>query len=54
MQILRTMTIREAAALWDDPRRAHLGKWERECNQPLEGLHHGHIIMYLNKRSLEV
>jgi hypothetical protein len=27
MQIPRTTTIREAAALWDDPQRAHLGKY---------------------------
>jgi hypothetical protein len=41
-QILKTMTIQEAAALWNDPLLVHLSKWEREFNQPLEDLHSGH------------
>jgi hypothetical protein len=31
-----TVTIQQTAALWDDPRRAHLDKWECEFNQPLQ------------------
>lgn len=54
LQILKTMTIQEAAALWSDPLRAHLGKWEREFNQPLEGLHVGHVITYQTERHREV
>jgi hypothetical protein len=54
MKILKTMTVQEAAALWDDPLRAHLGKWEREFNQPLEDLHGGHVITYQIERHAEV
>jgi hypothetical protein len=53
-QILKTMTIQEAAALWDDPLRVHLGKWERDFNQPLENLHSGHIATYEKERLAEV
>ena len=53
-QILKTMTIQEAAALWSDPLRVHLGKWEREFDQPLEGLHVGHVVTYQTERHLEV
>src|ERR1700677_2809168 len=52
--ILKTMTIQEAAALWSDPLRAHLGKWEREFNQRLELLHAGHILTYQAERHKEV
>jgi hypothetical protein len=48
-KILPMMTIQEAAALWSDPQRVHLGKWEREFNQPLEGLHAGHVIRGLKR-----
>ena len=48
------MTVQEAAALWDDPQRANLGKWEREFNQPLEDLHVGHVITYQTERREEV
>ena len=51
--ILRTMTIREAADRWPDPRRIHLTKWEKEFNQPLQGLHSGHVCTYRRERSQE-
>jgi hypothetical protein len=53
-QILKTMTVQEAAELWSDPLRNHLQKWEAEFNQPLEGLHAGHIITYQRERIREV
>lgn len=48
------MTIREAAALWNDPRRVHLEKWEKDFNQPLAGLHIGHVHTYRTQRAREV
>lgn len=53
-EILKTITVQEAAALWPDPKRAHLKKWEAEFNQPLEGLHAGHVITYQTERIREV
>src|SRR6185437_9864135 len=52
--IIRTMTIREAADMWPDPRRINLAKWEKEFNQPLEGLHSGHVHTYRRERLQEV
>jgi hypothetical protein len=48
------MTIREAADIWSDPRRIHLTKWKKEFNQPLEGLHSGHVYTYRRERLQEV
>jgi hypothetical protein len=45
-EILKTMTIREAAAIWDDPQGIHLQKWAQRFEISLEECHSGHIVTY--------
>ena len=52
-QILKTMTVREAAPLWDDPRSIHLKRWGETFEVPLDEFHHGHIVMYEQDRLRE-
>jgi len=53
--IVGTMTIREAAALWADPRREHLKRWgETFFGVILQELHHGHVVTYQKDRGEEV
>jgi hypothetical protein len=53
-KILKTMTVQEAAAAWNDPRSAQLAKWIAEFNMPLEDFRSGHIVSYEKKRLGEV
>jgi hypothetical protein len=50
MPILKTMTIREAAAAWDDPRSALLETWAELFDVTLEGLRYSHILRYETER----
>jgi hypothetical protein len=50
MQILATMTVREAAPLWDDPRHVHLEKWAERFGIRLDEFHSGHIVTYERER----
>jgi hypothetical protein len=52
-EILKTMTIQEAAPLWDDLRRVHLQKWAETFVFPLEEFHYGHIVTYEKDRLAE-
>lgn len=52
-QILKTMTVREAAPLWDDPRSVHLKRWGETFNVPLDEFHYGHIVTYEKERLTE-
>jgi hypothetical protein len=45
-EILKTMTVGEAAALWDDPQGIHLQKWAQRFEISLEECHSGHIVTY--------
>ena len=53
-KILKTMTVREAAAIWDDPRRVHLQRWAQTFSLALEEFHIGHVVTYEKNRSEEV
>ena len=53
-QILKTMTVREAAPLWDDPRSIHLKRWGETFEVPLDEFHHGHIVMYEQDRQVKL
>jgi hypothetical protein len=53
-KIIGTMTIREAAALWADPRREYLKRWgETFFGVTLQQLHHGHVMTYQKDRGKE-
>ena len=52
-KIIGTMTIREAAALWSDPRRQYLKRWAETFGVPLQELHPGHIVTYQKDRCEE-
>ncbi len=52
-EIIGTMTIREAAALWSDPRRNHLKRWAKTFGVPLQELHPGHVVTYQKDRGEE-
>jgi hypothetical protein len=52
-EIVGTMTIREAAALWADPRRNHLKRWAETFGVPLQELHPGHVVTYQKDRGEE-
>jgi hypothetical protein len=51
--IIATMTIGEAAALWSDPRKAHLRRWAETFGVPLQELHPGHVATYQKDRGAE-
>ena len=53
-KIVGTMTIREAAALWSDPRKDHLKHWAETFGVPLQELHPGHVVTYQKDRGEEV
>jgi len=52
-EIIGTMTIKEAAALWADPRREHLKRWGETFGVPLQELHPGHVVTYQKDRGEE-
>lgn len=54
MQILATMTVDEAAPLWNDPRSVHLQRWAETFGIRLEEFHIGHIVTYEKDRLGEV
>jgi hypothetical protein len=51
--IVGTMTIREAAASWSDPRSEHLKRWAETFGVRLQDLHPGHIRTYQLDRGQE-
>jgi len=53
-KILKTMTVREAAAIWEDPRRVHLQRWAETFSMALEEFHIGHVVTYEKNRLEEV
>ena len=53
MQILATMTVQEAAPLWNDPRSVHLKRWGETFGIRLDEFHYGHIATYEQERRAE-
>jgi hypothetical protein len=53
-EILKTMTVREAAPLWDDPRSALLQAWSEGFDVPLKEFCCGHILTYERERLAQV
>jgi hypothetical protein len=53
-EIIGTMTIKEAAATWQDPRREHLRHWAEAFGVQLRDLHLGHIRTYQKQRGEQV
>jgi hypothetical protein len=53
-QIVKTMTVLEAAPLWDDPRAVHLRRWGETFGITLEEFHIGHVLTYEKDRLGEV
>jgi hypothetical protein len=53
MTILGTMTVQEAAPLWDDPRSVHLKRWAETFDVRLYEFHSGHIATYEKERLSE-
>jgi hypothetical protein len=53
-KIVSTMTVREAAPLWSDPRRDNLKRWAETFGVPLEEFHPGHVATYQKDRGEEV
>jgi LPS O-antigen subunit length determinant protein (WzzB/FepE family) len=53
MKILGTMTVQEAAPLWDDPRSVHLKRWGETFEVPLEEFRYVHIETYEKERLAE-
>lgn len=51
--ILKTMTVREAAPRWDDPRSVDLKRWGETFAVPLDEFHYGHIVTYEQERLAE-
>jgi Trp operon repressor len=51
--ILKTMTVHEAAPLWDDPRSVHLTRWGETFTIRLDEFHYGHIATYEQERLAE-
>jgi hypothetical protein len=49
-QILKTMTVREAAPLWDDPSSVHLKRWGETFPIRLDEFDSGHITKYERER----
>jgi hypothetical protein len=54
MKILGTMTVQEAAPLWDDPRNIHLKRWAEMFEIPLEAFRYTHVLAYEKERLTEV
>ena len=52
-EIIGAMTIKEAAANWEDPRRQHLNRWGETFGVPLQELHPGHVVTYKKDRGEE-
>ena len=52
-EIARTMTVQEAASLWDDPRSIHLKRWGETFKVLLGEFHYGHIVTYEQERLAE-
>jgi hypothetical protein len=52
-KLLGTMTIREAAAHWSDPRKDHLKRWAETFGVTLQELHSGHVVTYQKDRGEE-
>jgi hypothetical protein len=52
-KIVGTMTIREAAALWSDPRKEMLNRWAETFGVQLQDLHPGHVVTYQKDRGEE-
>jgi hypothetical protein len=52
-QIRRTITVQEAAPLWDDPRSVHLKRWGETFDVPLDEFLYGHIATYERERLAE-
>lgn len=53
-KIQHTMTVREAAALWEDSQRKHLGRWGELFGIRLMEFHIGHVNTYQVERGREV
>ena len=53
-EIIGTMTIHEAAALWSDSRCVQLKRWVETFGVPLQELHPGHVVTYQKDRGEEV
>jgi hypothetical protein len=53
MQILGTMTVQEAALLWDDPRSVHLKRWVETSAFRLDEFQYSHITTYEQERLAE-
>jgi hypothetical protein len=51
--ITATMTIREAAELWSDPRKVLLKRWGETFGVTLAELHPGHFVTYQKDRGEE-
>jgi hypothetical protein len=51
-KIVGTMTIREAAAHWSDPRKGHLKRWAETFGVSLQELHPGHVVTCQKDRAL--
>jgi hypothetical protein len=49
-QILKTMTVLEAAPLWKDPRSVHLKRWGETFAIRLDEFHSGHVAAYEQER----
>jgi len=53
MNISKTMTIKEAAAVWNDPRADFLDRWGEMVNVRLEEITQDHLVKYQGERILE-
>jgi hypothetical protein len=53
-RIIGTMTIREAAEQWSDPRSGLLKRWGETFGVQLQELHPGHVVTYQKDRGEEV
>jgi hypothetical protein len=49
-EILKTMTVQQAAPLWDDARSVRLQRWAESFEVPLHEFHYGHIATYEEER----
>jgi hypothetical protein len=52
--IIGTMTIREAAEHWSDPRSGLLKRWGETFGVQLQELHPGHVVTFQKDRGEEV
>jgi Glycosyl transferases group 1 len=52
-QLSKTMTIKEAAAVWNNPRADFLDRWAQMFGVRLEEITPGHIVKYQNDRARE-